>query len=173
MSFERKKQAKRRRYRGPQQVADVVSGILNPVMQQRAGMTTQLVMIWQDIAGANHSAYTRPEKLEWPRAYGDDDAFKPATLIIACDGARAVYLQHDTAMIIGRVNTFFGFAAVDRVKIVQKPVVAVSAVSRKKPPVLNSAGEKRLNRLLADVDDEELRAALKKMGRGVFSSSSQ
>ncbi len=172
LSFGDKKQGKKWRPRGPQPVSDIVSDILDPVMQQRAGMTMQLVMAWEDIVGPNHADYTRPEKLEWPRAYSDDEPFQPATLKIACDGARSIYVQHEAGQIVDRVNTFFGFYAVDRVRIVQKPVQSTAKPCRKKPAPLDQRQKQRLADLLNSVEDENLRNALQKMGEGVFSSGS-
>ena len=52
----------------------------------------------------------------------DDDPFEPAVLVVACEGAAALHLQHETGEIISRVNAFLGFSAIGRIRIVQKPV---------------------------------------------------
>jgi hypothetical protein len=170
LTFDTKKQGKKWRPRGPQPMADLVSGVLDPLMQRRAGMTMQLIMAWDDIIGPAHAGYTRPEKFEWPKAYGDNDSFKPAMLIIACDGARAIYVQHETNGIINRINTFFGFTAVDRIKIVQKPVVSMAKKRREKKPPLGEQQRQHLDELLQSVEDEGLRNSLRKMGEGVLRS---
>ncbi|MCB1418612.1 MAG: DUF721 domain-containing protein, partial [Notoacmeibacter sp.] len=69
-------------------------------------------------------ATSRPERIVWPRRASDDDPFEPATLVVACEGFAALALQHETNEVIARVNAFLGFAAIGRVKIVQKPVRA-------------------------------------------------
>ena len=171
MVFSKEKQGKKR-FRGPQQISELVSGVLDPLMQQRAGMTMQLVMAWEEIAGHIHADYTRPEKLEWPRQMSDDDPFQPATLRIACEGARAIYLQHESGMIIERVNSFFGFNAIDRIKIVQKSVQSTEKPRRQPPAKLDPQQQKRLSDLVNSVEDEKLKKALSKMGEGVFSQRS-
>lgn len=153
-------------------MADLVSGVLDPVMQRRAGMTMQLITAWEDIIGPAHADYTRPEKLDWPKAYGDNDPFKPALLVIACDGARAIYVQHEIGQIIDRVNTFFGFTAVDRARIVQKPVHSMAKKKREKPRPLDEHQKRHLEELLQSVEDEGLRRSLQKMGEGVLRSGS-
>ena len=171
MALGDKKQGNKRFYE-PRQVSELISRVLDPVMQQRAGMTMQLVLAWEDIVGATHANYTRPEKLEWPRQASEDDAFQPATLRIACDGARAIYLQHEAGLIVERVNGFFGFQAVDRLRIVQKPMRVVEKPRRPALPPLDKVQKKRLDEMLQSVEDEKLRKALTKMGEGVFSSGS-
>ena len=51
-----------------------------------------------------------------------EESFEPATLIIACEGGDALFLQHDSAAILARVNDYFGFTAVNKLKLVQKPI---------------------------------------------------
>ena len=167
MAFNQKKQGKFRR-RGAQQIAELMTGVLDPIMQQRAGMTMQLVMAWEEIAGHTHANYTRPERLEWPKQASDDEPFQPATLRIACDGARSIYLQHDSSIIIERVNGFFGFTAIDRIKIVQKPVGADAKPRRVAKPALNPQQSQQLEDMLGTVEDEKLKQALAKMGEGIF-----
>ncbi len=108
----------------PVAVNDLASAILDPVLRKRTGISIGLVQSWDEIAGLRLAARTRPEKIVWPRRIHENDPFQPATLVIACDGSAALHLQHETGEIIGRVNAFLGFAAIGRIKIVQKPVTA-------------------------------------------------
>lgn len=158
--------------RGAQPVADLVSKLLSPVIEQRAGMTTDLIASWDYIAGAQHAEKSRPEKLLWPRQAQDDDPFEPATLVVACEGGHALYLQHDLDAVVGRINTYFGFAAVARIKLTQKPIARPQV--RKSEPVqhITPAGRKSLEKMLEGVTDPNLRKALEKMGKGVFSTRS-
>lgn len=158
------------RFRGPQQVADLIAGILDPLLQKRAGMTMQLIMAWEDIVGVDHAQHTRPEKLEWPRQLSDQEPFEPACLKIACDSGRAIYVQHEIGAIVERVNTFFGFCAVDRIKIVQKPVHRPPQRKKSGTAPLDSGAKKRLSAMLLNVEDEDLRKSLQKLGEGVLSS---
>ena len=117
------------RYGNPLPVGDVATGILDPMLRRKAGISTALVQSWEEIVGSRLAASTRPEKIVWPRRAGEDDPFQPATLVIACEGAAALRLQHETGEIIDRVNGFLGFGAVARIRIVQKPVAPGMAAS--------------------------------------------
>ncbi len=170
MSADDKKQWRQRRAAQP--VADFVSELLNPVIERRAGMTTDLIGQWEEIAGPRHAACSRPEKLRWPRQASEDDPFEPATLVVACDGGHAVFLQHDGAVIIGRINTYFGFSAVSRLQLVQKPVARQETRERPRTTRSLEADGGKIETILSDVDDPKLKAALEKMARGVFSNGS-
>jgi len=170
LSNDSKKQWTKRR--GAQPVSDLVSKLLDPVIERRAGMTMDLVASWDEIVGQRHASQTRPEKLHWPRQANDDDPFEPATLVVACDGGHAVFFQHDSAHVIARVNSYFGFAAVARLKLLQKPVENSPAKVRPSGDGLSPRANADLESMLQSVDNEELKSALKKMGQGVFSRSS-
>lgn len=153
-------------------VGDYVSKLLSPVIEQRAGMTMDLIASWEEIVGEDHAKHSRPQKLNWPRRPTDDDAFEPATLVIACEGAQSLFLMHDSAAIIGRINTYFGFGAVSRLKLVQKPLNTKEPKRRKVKPQIKPEQARRLKSMLENVEDPQLRESLEKMGRGVFSSGS-
>lgn len=147
-------------------VGDIATFILDPVLRRKAGISTGLVQSWEEIVGPRLADRTRPEKIVWPRRAGEDDPFEPATLIIACEGAAALHLQHETGEIIGRINGFLGFAAVGRIKIVQKPV-APQRRTTPKPRPLSHDETARIAHSVGGIEDEALRASLEKLGRAV------
>lgn len=147
-------------------VSDLAVDILDPVLRRRAGMTIGLVQSWEEIAGERLAASTRPEKIAWPRRMSEDDPFEPATLVIACEGFAAVHLQHETGEIIARVNAFLGFAAIGRIRIVQKPV-APPQKRRPRPRALDKAETQKLDRMVDGIEDDGLREALARLGRSV------
>lgn len=148
-------------------VSDLAAGILDPVLRRRAGIAIGLVQSWEEIAGARLAATTRPEKIAWPRRMHEDDPFQPGTLVVACEGMAALHLQHETGEVIARVNAFLGFAAIGRLKIVQKPV-AVPAKARPRPRGLSGTEAARLDGLVGAIEDDGLREALARLGRAVI-----
>lgn len=156
--------AKPRRY-NPEPVSDLVSEILDPVLARKAGITTGLIQAWEEIVGPRLAAGSRPHSIRWPKRATADAPFEPAMLVIACDSISALHVQHQTGEIIARVNAFLGFAAIDRVRIVQKPVS--EAVPRRKPRSVSPEEMQRLEERLAVIDDEGLRAALLRLGASV------
>ena len=68
---------------------------------------------------------------------------------------------------ISRVNAFLGFAAVSRIKIVQKQVEPPAKIRPRLRPLSGSETEK-LDTLVDGIEDEGLRNALAKLGRSVI-----
>lgn len=153
----------------PTPVSDLATGILDPVLKKRAGMTIGMVQSWDEIVGERLAALTRPEKIVWPRRRHEDDPFEPATLVVACSGAAALRLQHETAEIIGRVNAYLGYGAIGRIRIVQKPI-ETSRREKPKPRSLTQEETGRIARVTGAVEDAGLREALERLGASVVRS---
>ena len=152
-------------------VSDLVVGVLDPLLRRRTGITIGLIQSWEEIVGERLAATSRPEKLLWPRRLSEDDPFEPATLVIACEGLAALHLQHETGEVISRVNGFLGFAAVGRVKIVQKPV-GVASKPKRSLRALQGREKQKVESLVAGIEDDDLRASLARLGASVIASRS-
>jgi hypothetical protein len=151
-------------------LGDLATTILDPVMRKRAGMSTALVQCWDEIAGERLARHTRPERIVWPRRHGEDDPFEPATLIVACEGAMALRLQHQTAEIISRANAFLGFAAIGRIKIVQKKVVHATQSEKPSLRALTDGERAHVASSVEPIANDALRASLERLGRSVLAS---
>ncbi len=154
-------------------LADLVGKAMTPVCRKRGFATVDVVASWPDIVGERYGERVLPERLIWPRqsedaGLSDGSAPKPATLVVHTDGPTALRLSHETQQIIERINTFYGWAAVGRIKIVQRPV----SIRRKqtKAPLrdLTQDEEQRLEARLANVEHDGLKRALARLGSQVI-----
>ncbi|BCP52609.1 hypothetical protein K32_12260 [Kaistia sp. 32K] len=154
--------------RGPQSIGALIGGVIAPVCAKRGFATADLISAWSDIVGPRYATTTLPEKITWPRR---DQAKAPggATLVIRVDSGMAIYLQHETNVLLDRINGFLGFGAVTQLKIVQgvvsRPPPRVVA-----PPPLTKVEEQEVASTVASVESDGLREALARLGRGVYSS---
>lgn len=157
----------------PVPVSDLATEILDPVMRRRAGVSIGLVQSWDEIVGPRLAGRTRPEKIQWPRRLSDDDPFEPAVLLIACEGAAALHLQHEASEVIGRVNAYLGFPAIGRIRIVQKPVHRAAEAPRPRPRGLTAPEKARLSIAVSGIEDDGLREALERLGASIIGSRNQ
>ena len=154
-------------------VSELVGEILEPVLARRTGMTLDLIAAWPDLVGEEFRETTLPEKIDWPRRINETDPFKPATLVIACESSSALFFQHELGVVLERINVFFGFEAIARIRIVQKPVLkprqdtAVPVTSNSKDDLA------RLSAILDEISDPELKQTLEKLGLGVLSKQKE
>lgn len=151
------------------QLAEVANRLVDPILARRAGISTTLLAAWGEIAGPRFAAISRPERIRWSRSAAEEEpggGFTPGQLTIACDGPGAVFLMHEERELVGRVNGFFGFPAVDKIRFVQKPVAPPQ--TRPKPRPLDSIEKRRLAGILAEIEDPKLKQALERLGEGVI-----
>lgn len=154
----------------PVNIGDLVAKAVDPVLKRRAGMSAGLTAGWSGIVGEELAAHSQPLKIKWPkRAREADDAFEPATLVIAASGMWALRIQHQTGEIIGRVNAFFGYHAIARIAIEQKSFAdAAKKPAQNAPPKLSADAVKRLEEMTSDIDDEDLRRSVKALGARII-----
>jgi len=157
-----------RRPRGARPLGDLIADLVDPIVARKAGMTTGLIQAWTEIAGVRLGEASRPEKLVWPPQRSPDDPFEPATLVIACESAFALRLQHEASQILSRVNTFFGYGAVSKIRIVQRPVRIERPDRKPKLKPLTADDHKRIADGTQNIASPRLRAALERYGATVI-----
>lgn len=126
---------------------------------------------WREIVGEALAVHTEPIKVIKSRTGGG------GTLQLKVGGPIAALVQHQAGDILARANMVLGAGAVDKLRIVQGPVRAVSGAldaaaavkaRRRKQRPLDAAQEAQLDRGLEKVAEGPLKAALQKLGREVL-----
>lgn len=127
--------------------------------------TATLVTDWAAIAGAEIAGYTLPERLKWPRGGAGDDSDdwgterRGATLMLRVDPARALDVEYRARQIVERINAYFGYRAVESLRIVQAPVEAASGGA--------AQGETPVPSPAATDEADPLMAALARLEQGI------
>lgn len=124
----------------------------------------ELVTRWAEIAGPEIAAHSEPLKMQWPRPV-EGQPQEPATLILRVEGPMALEIQHSSDVILQRVNRFFGWSAVGRLALRQAPLSRRDRPKRPRPPEAKEVAE--VEKTLSSVEDEELRAALARLGAAI------
>ena len=158
--YEKRRAAAPRSRRGARPLAELTGELMDPILRRKAGMTTGLVAAWPGIVGPRLAETTLPEKLQWPKERSNGDAFEPATLVVAAEPKAALRLQHQTSEILSRVNGFFGFYAVAKIRLVQKPVARPKRDLRPKVRPLGADDRARIEDMVARIEDPKLKSAL-------------
>lgn len=145
-----------------------VGPIVSPAMRKRGFATADLIALWPEIVGAAFAEVSQPERLVWPRRMsGGEDTFEPAVLTVRVAGSRALLFQHESAKIIERINQTFGYQAVAKLRIDQKPMTPRPKRGHKPLRALTRTEEADIAALTAAVPDDGLREALARLGRAV------
>jgi hypothetical protein len=117
---------------------------------------------WPEIVGARHARVCSPESIRFPPGEKSEGILQ---LVVVA--AHAPMIQHVIPEIVERVNRFFGYNAVARVKIRQGEVKPPPASKpRSAPPTLKPVPFE-LGESLRDIGDPELRAVLESLARSI------
>ena len=113
----------------PRPLAEVLRKTLTDAFAKQGFASTELVTRWPEIVGVEIAAHSQPEKIQWPRtppalAAQARAAPEPGTLMLRVEGPAALEIQHLSGVILERVNQFFGWQAVDSMRLRQAPLVA-------------------------------------------------
>ena len=121
-----------------------------------------LVVDWPAIVGSAVASHTLPLGIKFPPKERSE-----GTLTVKVDsGAFALEMQHLEPLILERINGYFGWKAVARLKLRQGPLPE-SAMARPNPtaPQPTSTAPLPASDRLAQVEDPELRDVLERLGR--------
>jgi hypothetical protein len=142
----------------------LLSDVFSDAFAKQGFAARELVTRWGEIIGPDLSAYCEPLKMQWPRPV-EGQRQEPATLVLRVEGPMALEIQHASDVILERVNRFFGWSAVGRLALRQGPL---SRKPRPRPsPALDAAEVEKIARTLTSVEDDELRAALARLGAAI------
>lgn len=147
---------------------------LKPVTQKAfahaAPGRAELLLHWRDIVGESLSRHTEPEKLT-----PGSGLLNNGTLIVRVSGPYALELQHMERQVLERINTYLGYRAAGRLKLVQGPITRHRAPIKavKAQGSLSGDDKSRIETLAARVHNKDLRTALENLGHSMLVNTNE
>jgi hypothetical protein len=153
----------RRHKKHPVAAGSILRRATAAALRRRGFAEGEVIARWSDIVGPELAALTAPEKLKQRR--GD---VAGAVLHIRVAGAAAVELQHMAPMVIERINGFYGYRAVDRIKLLQGPLPVPEKPRTVTSRTLTEPESADLTARTAATKSPDLRQALERLGTSVL-----
>lgn len=126
-----------------------------------------VLLRWSEIVGEAHRDICHPLAVRFSR-----DRSLAATMVVECTSARAPEVEHLSPVLIERVNQFYGYRAIGRIKIVQTAGLkgfAETQASFEGPSTDPTRADARTAAdMTSDIQNPGLRAALTRMGAHVL-----
>lgn len=146
-------------------IADLMPDIGRAAFKKFGFVQSSVVTRWTEIVGPRYAAVTQPDCIR----FASHQDRTGGTLHLTVSSAHAPMLQHVVPELIERVNRFFGYSAVSRIKMVQGTIATSRQPSSKPPPNLKPIPVE-LGDSLRDIGDPELRAVLESLAQGLANS---
>lgn len=143
-------------------ISDLMPEVGRTAFRQFGFVQSSVVTRWPEIVGLRHAEVCAPEAIRFPPGEKVDGILELVVI-----PAHAPLIQHVIPEIIERVNRFFGYRAVSRVKLRQG---AVKPPKRNEPaaaPPSLKPIPMELGDSLRDIGDPELRTVLESLARSL------
>jgi hypothetical protein len=142
----------------------LLSDVFSDAYAKQGFAARELVTRWAEIAGPEIAANSEPVKIQWPRPV-EGQPQEAATLVLRVEGPMALEIQHASDAILERVNRFFGWSAVGRLALRQAPLSRRDRRPASRAPDAQEVA--KIAESLSSVEDEQLRAALARLGASI------
>ena len=146
-------------------IADLMPEIGRTAFRKFGFVQSTEVRRWPEIVGERHARACAPESIRFPPGEKRD-----GILQLVVKPAHAPIIQHVIPEIVSRVNRFFGYAAVAKVKLRQgevQPRPGMAPAERPAAPPSLKPIPLELGDSLRDIGDPELRAVLESLARSL------
>lgn len=158
-----KGQSDNRRHRGLRAISTALPALKHHLLGGRSVELGGLMADWSAIVGAETAARSLPRKIYFPRTGCRLDA----TLLVRVEPGWALEMQHKEPLLIERINGYFGYRAITRLRLQQGPVSRRGAAIGPAARALSREEKRQVRRQVSRVRDEALRAALEGLGRAL------
>jgi hypothetical protein len=142
----------------------LLSDVFSDAYAKQGFAARELVTRWAEIAGSEIARHSEPLKIQWPRPV-EGQPQEPATLVLRVEGPAALEIQHSSDVLLQRVNRFFGWSAVGKLALRQAPLSRRERA--RAPPEPDAKAVAEVAKTLTAIEDEELRAALARLGASI------
>ena len=140
-----------------------ISKLIQVSFSKRGFVDGEILHRWPTIIGEMLAKASHPEKIIYSKGRNGNGTLQ---LRVGNSGL-ALDIQHMEPMILDRINAYFGYRAISRIKIIQAPLPTQKEQPNYKPRVLTEAEKKSLDQQLSTLGDPKLKNALKSLGESV------
>ncbi|MBR1841357.1 MAG: DUF721 domain-containing protein [Alphaproteobacteria bacterium] len=150
-----------------------LSKTMMPLIKQLLGtrglIEIELLLNWKTIVGENVAHFSLPQKITFRK----DERTDGCLTISVLSGAFAMEIKQNETTILEKINAYFGYKAVSKLKILQNANPADFSVSKKntdnlKKCLVSGAEENYITELVKDVENSALRQTLANLGVAVI-----
>lgn len=151
-----------------------VAQMLKPLARKMLGKNgfaeIDLLTGWKEIVGEEIAAYTLPKKIVYQRGIKNNGIL----WVDVPSGACALELQLKEKFVLAKINSYFGYDAVAKLKIVQNaevPLEETEDVRKEQKLLVSEEEETYINSLCEGLENKDLQKRLMSLGRRVVSAN--
>lgn len=148
-------------------VSTLLDDVTKPIFKKRGFYHHKLLTDWPMIVGPALSGYTILQKIVTREVKGQKEGI---LYIDVSNSSAAMQLQFMEPVIIEKIAAYFGFKAVSKLRIQQKPSAQLLQ-KEKKSIMLSDEENQLLVSLTDDIKDTDLQQSLKELGQYILGNN--
>ena len=156
--------ADRRKHRngnGLRALGSLITQSTPSAINNRGYVQPEIISLWEEIVTPELAKEAVPQKLTFPRGRRSG-----GTLRIRAPAPLATELQHKETLLLDRINSFFGYKAVEKIIIIHgNPINTSPGHKRTKIRPLDLQTTKKIESMTLNIQHGELRKALTALGK--------
>lgn len=149
------------------EMGQIAESLAGRILGKKAFIKADVIYHWSEIVGEEWSNLTKPLDIEFRK----EERKKGVLLVEVASGAIALELELKSKLILAKVNTYFGYEAVERIKIIQnlEMIKNINQSSDNLEKMLVSKEEENYIMQQADaIANSNLGLALQNLGKAIF-----
>jgi len=145
----------------PRRLGLYTQHILKPVFKARGLTEGRILTHWPEIVGEKFARISLPEKITFPKGKRGE-----GTLHLSVTSSGSLLLHAVQDLILEKINTFFGYNAVTKLRMTHG-LVPPKERPIEPAPVLSAKDKEWIRSQIQDVTDPDLKESLEKLGASV------
>ena len=150
-------------------VGKTIRPLVKQLLGKNGAMQIELAANWEEVVGEKLFQYVLPLKI----SFNKDERTNGTLHLMVFGGAFAMETENNKLKILQKVNAFFGYEAISKIKILQnnnpENFLNKKNVYDKPKKILVSENETTyINEALDGIENERLRSRLEKLGHAVL-----
>ena len=154
---------------GLQSLSSNIESLTKKLLGQVGFAQIELIKNWHNIVGEDLAQNSLPERIEYKK--GERAA---GTLVLSVSsGAFALEISHISPIIIEKINTYFGYLAVQKIRIIQKSDIIhgeknSNIADIKKKKLVSIDEQNYIDSISEGIEDEALKSKLRSLALSVL-----
>ena len=152
-----------------------LSKTMAPLTKQLFGkkgfVEVSILTNWDKIVGKELAQYSFPQKIDFKREQKNNGVLH----LQVPSGAFALEIAHREKYILEKINAYFGYNAVNGLKIVQNSAISLPEkmpeTEEKQPDLLTDDEKKYIESMAEDIKSSKLKEILIKLGQAIFNNN--
>ncbi len=157
----------KRKFGGSRALSKSLNFVTKPAFRRRGFAENRIITDWGSIVGDMLGDISAPRRLIFAKKERNNGVLH----VEVYDSGMAMELIYLEPVVIEKIAAYFGYKAVGRLKIIQKPLsqkqLRKKEVDYLENPKVSEEVQSRLNILLEEIEDDELRKTLHNLGVSV------